>query len=392
MADYDLTLAEARAVAVAAQGFADSSPTSHPSPGRARSGKPAKPAARSRRAVLEQLGCVQIDAIQAVRRSHDLAFLARGADPKPPTPPTDPGRSAGSSTTCAPYAYEAWGHAHSLLPVALWPHLAWHRRYLRDGGLRGPAFDPAVADRVLATIAAEGPMAHSDLEKSTGSGWGRSSPSRWACEWLAAVGDLVCVTRDEKWRRVYSLPESTLPSHVFHHNISDEEGYATIVQVALRAVGVGTVADVADYFRLPKRRVATELARAEYPTVAVEGSTKTWYTPGEPRTGTGPKHLVPLSPLDSLVWTRSRQATLFGCDYRMECYKPQAKREFGYFGMPLLHGTDLVGRVAARREGTTMRIEAIEVGNHVTDSQLTAVTQLLATWAGCDDVRWDATD
>lgn len=65
-------------------------------------------------------------------------------------------------------------------------------------------------------------------------------------------------------------------------------------------------------------------------------------------------HTSLLSPFDPVVWDRGRAAALFGFDYRIECYTPEAKRRYGYFVLPLLHRGRLVGRLDAkahRREG-----------------------------------------
>ncbi|WP_460606060.1 DNA glycosylase AlkZ-like family protein [Jatrophihabitans fulvus] len=68
-----------------------------------------------------------------------------------------------------------------------------------------------------------------------------------------------------------------------------------------------------------------------------------------------------LSPLDRLVFDRRRMVDLFGFDYQLEMYKPAAKRRWGYWAMPVLHGDELVGKVDARtdREARVLRVHAV---------------------------------
>jgi uncharacterized protein YcaQ len=55
-----------------------------------------------------------------------------------------------------------------------------------------------------------------------------------------------------------------------------------------------------------------------------------------------------LSPFDPVVWDRVRALELFDFDYRIECYMPEAKRRYGYFSLPILVGSAIVGRLDAK--------------------------------------------
>ncbi|TCC63465.1 winged helix-turn-helix domain-containing protein [Kribbella pittospori] len=68
-----------------------------------------------------------------------------------------------------------------------------------------------------------------------------------------------------------------------------------------------------------------------------------------------------LSPLDRLVYDRKRILELFEFDYQLEMYKPVAKRRWGYFALPILHGDRLVGKVDATsdRKAGVFRVDAI---------------------------------
>jgi len=106
----------------------------------------------------------------------------------------------------------------------------------------------------------------------------------------------------------------------------------------------------------------TMLERGDVEEIEVEGSPVRWLVlardlPALTRARRAPANAqgtTLLSPFDSLLWYRGRVARLFGFDYRIECYTPEAKRRYGYFVLPILRRGALVGRLDAkahRREG-----------------------------------------
>ena len=91
--------------------------------------------------------------------------------------------------------------------------------------------------------------------------------------------------------------------------------------------------------------------------VCVEGYPEPWYVHQDhlkalksiiSGNAAAPSHTALLSPFDSVVWDRERASSLFDFDYRIECYTPEAKRQFGYFVMPILQRGQLVGRLDAK--------------------------------------------
>ena len=90
---------------------------------------------------------------------------------------------------------------------------------------------------------------------------------------------------------------------------------------------------------------------------------------------------IPLSPFDSLVWFRPRLKRLFNCDFVLEAYKKPDKREFGYFGMPILQENNIVGRVAPRKVKDKIIVEAIESSEHTTHEELHhSILKTLSNW------------
>lgn len=70
-------------------------------------------------------------------------------------------------------------------------------------------------------------------------------------------------------------------------------------------------------------------------------------------------HSAVLSPFDPVVWDRKRAEQLFDFSYRLECYTPAQKRQYGYFVLPLLHKGQLVGRMDAKMHRKTGMLEVI---------------------------------
>lgn len=351
----DLSLTEARTIAVTAQGLHTV-------------GQPPSAAA-----LLQRLACIQLDTIAVVRRSHELVLLGRGVDDDEARTLLDP--------TANPRHFEYWAHAAAVLPVTLWPYFAFRRRRFRDHGWRGPKVDPTACAAVRAAVAERGQVTISDLGGAKGSGWERSAPAKWAAEWLLATGELVCVAR-RRFSRVYQSA-AVLPDDV-QYDADDDECLARLVQVALDALGVGTSADVADYFRLPLGPVREHLHLYHRTRVRVEG----WREPAwlsHDATDALPvddEACTPLSPFDSLVWYRPRAQRLFGVDYRLEAYKPPAQRQCGYFGMPVLAGNRIIGRVALRTRGGMAQVEGFQLVDSRDADRLWRGAQVAARWAG----------
>ncbi|MBS1025890.1 YcaQ family DNA glycosylase [Gluconobacter cerinus] len=326
----------------------------------------------SSQTVLEKLGCIQIDAIRAVRRSHELVFLSRGISCN----------ENGVSTE----HFETWGHAHSLMPLSLWPYMEWRRKRLRASGFIGPEVDKLVCKSVLKVISAEGPKTMTELEPSVGKGWNRASGTRWACEWLLSVGDLVCTSRNSRWQRIYSLPTESIPYPIRSTHHCDDLGLRHVIDLSMRALGIATDRDVADYFKISLPEARKILIESEYERVMVEGSAAIWYVSKDIEMSFSAENVVAISPLDSLVWSRGRQKNLFQRDYILESYKPKLKRKFGYFGMPVLKGHRIVGRVAPRKSGETLLIEAQEFDDAISPDEIELLLQKLSTWASCSHV------
>lgn len=377
-----LSAAEARRGALRAQGLLGAAP------GRSVSG------------LLRRLGAIQLDTISVLARSHELVPFARlGAV----------GRQAVESalwqetrrTAKGPGArsFEYWAHAACVLPADDWPLFAFRRRSYRNrNDLWGMAPDHVAVRGVLARLAADGPLTSTDLGGARKTpGWWEWSDVKQAVEYLLACGEVVCVER-RGWRRVYDLPERALPATGLHDDLSDRECHIELLSRAGRALGVGTKADLADYYRL--RNIADFGQAAEAAgllPVRVEGwGQQAWASPEAlsflEAGGRGRHRTTLLSPFDSLVWERARTERMFGLNHRLEAYVPKAKRVHGYYAMPLLHGGELLGRVDPAREtergaGPVLVARQVSLEAPRALEPMAAALREAAGWVGCEQVR-----
>ncbi|HET6949633.1 MAG TPA: crosslink repair DNA glycosylase YcaQ family protein [Acidimicrobiales bacterium] len=351
VAPDDMSLRDARRVALAAQGFADPRP-------RGRVDR------RHFRRVLDRLATVQIDSVNVITRSHELVFFSRLG-------PYD--RDALTRWLWeSREVFEYWGHEASLHPVERYPLLRWRMAGGHAwGGVRRSVRDnPDLVTAALAEIAARGPIPIGEMEvnrrapRKEGHWWGWGDGKR-VVEHLFYNGDVTAVRRNG-FTRWYMLPEQWLPAEVLATPPpSEDDARRSLLMVAAAAHGVGTARDLADYYRLnvPAARPLLDDLAAEGALlpVRVEGWKDPAYLHPEariPRRRLGARAL--LSPFDSLIWERGRAERLFAFPYRIEIYVPAAKRVHGYYVMPFLLGEHLVARVdlKADRQAGLLRVRA----------------------------------
>jgi uncharacterized protein len=342
-------------------------------------------------AMLRGVGAVQLDTISVLARSHELVAYARLGPV---------GREAVERAYWQRgHSFEYWAHAACVLPLEAWPWFALKRRRFRAGpkvGWPSRVGDEAARAAVLARLGELGPLTAADLGGARQGGeWWSWSPLKVAVEELLAEGEVVCLTR-RGWRRVYDLAERALPAELLAQDPGDEECAAWLCSQAALRLGVGTLADIADYFRLRLDTARMGVAAADLVPVRVEGWAATAYVHPRSPLGLGVavrgRHRTTLlSPFDSLTWYRDRARRVFGFKPPLELYVPAAKRVHGYFSMPLLVGGRLRGHVDPARVGRTLVARRAAVEPSAVEAMAEALAEA-AEWVGCDAVGVEAVD
>jgi uncharacterized protein len=252
---------------------------------------------------------------------------------------------------------------------------------------------------VLRELRRRGPLRSRDLEDRAAvpwrtGGWNDARPRHTAMllDILWDRGEVMIVGRDGQ-QRLWDLAERRLPVGV--PRLTQREVARTILQRQLRAHGVATAQKFGFAFdgRPPGwERALRELVREGVAVPStIEGIRGDWYAhaelldrPFRPRT-------VLLSPFDDLVSDRELTEQLFGFRFRLEIYVPKAKREFGYFVLPVLHGDRLVGRIDPKFDRRTgvLHVNAVHAESDAPSSAGPAVARTigeLGRWLGAKDV------
>jgi len=378
-----LSLARARRIALAAQGFGVTRPAGTVD-------------LRQVGRVADRLGLFQIDSVNVVVRAHYLPLFSRlGAYPR--------GVLDRAAWARPMRLFEYWAHEASLLPLDLHPLLRWRMAEAERGeriwaGLKVFAGEKrGEADAILARIDADGPLAASEIAGTRGrSGWWEWSDAKAALEWLFWAGLVTTRTRRGSFERVYDLPERVLPRAVVDAATPDPaEAQRALIARGARALGIATAADLRDYFRLKPGDAAPRIAELVEAGVLILAKVEGW---GQPaflhRDAKVPRRIggqALLAPFDPLIWERSRTERLFGLRYRIEIYTPAEKRVHGYYVLPFLLDEALVARVdlKADRQARRLIVQSAHREAHApaeTAERLAAELRLMARWLDLDEV------
>ncbi|MDR3672658.1 MAG: crosslink repair DNA glycosylase YcaQ family protein [Holophaga sp.] len=311
--------------------------------------------------LVQQLGYVQLDSINVVERAHHLILGCR-------TEAYDPAQF--EALLEQRRLFEHWTHDAAAIPLRWYPH--WHLRFPKSRAriLASPWWRERMGDQaeallaqVLERIRAEGPLRSADFEQpgTGGAGWWGWKPHKAALELLWHTGELAVASRLH-FHKSYDLAERVFPeAHALPPPAPDahlEWACAT----ALERLGAATPRELAAFWN------AVEPADAARWCAAAQAGGRIAQVAVQPRDG-GPakpcfavpdwrerlaalpepgERMVILCPFDPILRDRARTLRLFGFDYRFEAFVPEARRQFGYYVLPILEGETLVGRLDAK--------------------------------------------
>lgn len=381
------SLKQARRLALAAQGFSGRQPPAA-----------VKPIQLNR--LIERLGILQIDSVNALVRSHYLPLFSRLGNYS-----ADLLDQAAWSQGRRRTLFEYWGHEASLLPLSMYPLMRWRMQRATQGeGIyqqmaRFGREQQQTIRRVLALVEERGALGAGSLstrEERAGPWWDWSA-EKHALEWLFAAGE-VTVSGRRGFERLYDLPERVIPAKILQQPLlSEAEAQRGLLVHAANALGVGTDKDLRDYFRLSpvdsRERLAELVEAGELMVCEVQDWRQPAYCLPEPKVPRKVEASALLSPFDSLIWERTRTERLFDFRYRLEIYTPQAKRVYGYYVLPFLHNERIAARVDLRAERAQGRlaVHAVHEEEPGLDEQgmlaLAKNLRQMADWLGLVEIQ-----
>lgn len=380
-----LTTAEARRIALAAQGFADPRPKG-------------RPGARALTRVLGRIGLIQIDSVNVLTRAHFLPLWSRLGD----YPLDLLAKAAGKAPR---RLFEYWAHEASYVPVETQPFLRFRMTRAAQeawGSMRRLAErDPGFVDKILNEVRDKGPLTAREVEHDaprSKDNWGWNwSDVKVALEWLFFSGQITSAGRNPAFERRYDLPERVLPAHVVATATPTvEESHRELVRIAAKAHGVSTQQCLRDYFRLSVAETAQAVAElveeGDLRPVTIDGWKRPAYLHKDAKLPRRVNTRALVGPFDPLVFERTRGEKIFDFRYRVEIYVPKPKRVHGYYVLPFVLGDRIVARVdlKADRLGGALKVQsafAEEYAPPETAAELGAELTAMAAWLGLDRVE-----
>jgi uncharacterized protein YcaQ len=314
--------------------------------------------------VTRSIGCLQLDPISVVARSHQLVLWSRLG----PYDLADLDALLWEERRL----FEFWAHRAS---IVLTEHYPIHRLLMR-GYPRGDSThrtrtqiwleeNRALKREVLARLRREGPLLARAFEDRSARGWesggwtsGRNVSRMLDVLWIQGT---IMVAGRQGIQKVWDLRERVLPRWTPKERLSDREITRRSAQISLRALGIAQPRHIENHFTIGRYpRFASVLAEREssgtFERVRIAGDGTElpgpWFVHSEDlplldrlARGEWEPRTTLLSPFDNLITDRARTELLFDFYFRMEIYVPQARRKFGYYALPILHGDRLIGQV-----------------------------------------------
>ncbi len=353
--------------------------------------------------LVHALGFVQLDSIQVVSRAHHHILWSRNQ--------TYREAKLGTLLARDRLVFEHFTHDASVLPMAFLP--MWQRQFRRmkakveRSSWHGTALEEIDLTAIRNRIADEGPLStHAFDTKIDGPRemW-RRPPHKVGLDYLWYAGELATCHRDG-FTKVYDLAERVFPEDLRLQEVADADQITWLCREALHRIGFGTLAEIRKFWDatdVPEVAAWAERDAACTVPVDIQSADGTWtkavacadiearLTSLTPPTS----RLRILNPFDPAIRDRVRLKRLFGFDYTVEMFVPEAKRQWGYYVYPLLEGSRFVGRIEAkanRSDGTLNVLNLwFEPGIATTPNRLDKLDSelvRLCRLAGLDRVQW----
>lgn len=320
-------------------------------------------------ATVSRMSLLQIDTINIVARSPYLVLFSRLG--RFPDVWLDEALARGE-------LMEYWAHEACFMPRSDFA-LVRHRMLNPEkmGWKYRPEWMTEHAQEIaqlLEHIELNGPVRSADFEhpRKGASDWWEWKPHKKHLEGLFTAGKVMVVER-RNFQRVYDLTSRVLPHwDDAIHLIEQAHAEVKMLENSARSLGIFRADWLADYYRLRNIQALPLLEEwqreGRVVQVDVERLGPMWLHQSllpllsqAQANKLNATHSAVLSPFDPVVWDRRRVEQFFDFSYRLECYTPAQKRQYGYFVLPLLHQGALVGRMDAKMHRQRQQLEVINL-------------------------------
>ena len=368
MASVVLNIGEARRLVLQAQGLLKQEPFGR--------GKAATLKA------IEQLGYIQIDAISVIERAHHHALWTRVQNYKK--------SFLDELIAKDKKVFEYWSHAVSFLPMKNLCYYRWRMQHIQGQKKHWYDVDNGSKMHVLSRLENEGPLFARDFEAATrskGDMW-NYSPAKQALHELFMEGKVMAVRHN--FQRKYDISERALPANANVQCPDDTEVACFFIKSYLQAQGLGTARQIT-YQQTELRDIVNSgieymLASGMITKVKIKRSDTVSYYALTKNLDSIPvrasKYARFLSPFDNVAIQRDRLSGLFDFDYQTEIYYAKDKRKYGYFSMPILYGSEFIGRIdpKADRVNNVLIINNLQIDHHIRITEQLKEALVRAAW------------
>ncbi|MHA2473140.1 MAG: DNA glycosylase AlkZ-like family protein [Promethearchaeota archaeon] len=327
--------------------------------------------------IIKKIHNVQIDTISVVARSQDLILFNRLPDYK---------EKDVWGLERDKKVFEYYSHALCLIPIEEFPFYLWIFEYNRENPgnwtKNWTAVNRKTVDHVYDYIKKHGETSSSDFKtsgKSEKGGWGEIKTENMALKHLFNSGKLLISFR-KGFQRYYDLTERVLPPRISSEPMEKNELPIHMLNIILRGLGLVSSNEVFSYLGriFPRivwngkkqgvndflntcdkdglvRAINVQDLKDTYYILESEYSSLMSEDPEIP-------HDVPvklLSPFDNIIRDRYFPKNIWDYEYKFEAYVSKAKRQFGFFCLPIVDNHDLVGFIDVKAHRKEKKLELI---------------------------------
>ena len=365
--------------------------------------------------VVRDLGCLQLDPISAVARSHQLVVRSRVGNYDL--------ASLDQLLWTDRSLFEYWAHMASIVLTEDYPiHNLLMRTYLRgepqtawrQRTLQWLTANQKLQRAIMQELKRHGPLPsrvfENKDEESDGwysSGWTSGRDVSQMLDYLWTTGKIMVAGRSGI-QKLWDLSERCLPDWAPRQKLSEKEVVRRATQKALRALGVATPQHITQHFTRRRYPHLAETLHALHTKGIIERIHVTdekgeWYIHAEDmplldRIEANEfvfERTTLLSPFDNLICDRARTRQIFNFDFTIEIYVPAHKRQYGYYVLPILHGDRLIGRIDPKfdREHNRLHIHAVHAEkdaprNRKAGRAIRGAIEDLAAFLGATDIHY----